>query len=224
MEAPPAPFCDCYVAQHSAEAGWTTPASVDAVREALSQAISSTPADRDGGRIPLREPTPFEEREYFGRAAALSSSVSAAVSSDRRNYESVDGRADVKAIRVSPSAGFRDFVVFHISPLTDDGGGPADSTGAHGARVVGRGRSLDYHVWTACICCRGIAWCKYVACLFCCCGVCPTKDWGQNMQTLEDIVAATDVGLKRTKDPRDALNHKPPMYEPPGAVEASRTD
>ena len=44
------------------------------------------------------------------------------------------------------------------------------------------------------------------------------------MQTLEDIVAATDVGLKRTKDPRDALNHKPPMYEPPGAVDASRTD
>ena len=221
---PSPPACDCYLAQHSAEASWTTAAPVEDVKIALRRAVGSSA--QDDGMALLRAPTPFEEREFYGAAlAAFLSSPSpstpasaAAATPSEKGVENGDPRADVGAIRVSPNAGFRDFVAFYVSPVA----GHDDPLEGRGSKVVARGRSLDYHVWTVCPCCQGIGWCRYVACFFCCCGVCPTKDWGQNMQTLEGVIAVADVGLQRVKSPSDALNNNPQKYVPPDAVEASR--
>ena len=229
---PPAPFCDCYATQHSAEATWASSAPADTVYKALRRAVSS-PAHEG---VLLRAPTPFEECAYYGSSVTAFLS-SAAASSGEKERQDGDPRADVSVVRVSPSAGFRDFVAFYVLPAVGSGGGggisgntaggdPAEGSGSNsGSKVVARGRSLDYHVWTACPCCRGTAWCKYAACFFCCCGMCPTKDWGQNMQTLENIVADANVGLQHVKDPSDALsslNHNPQKYNHPEAIDASR--
>ena len=48
-------------------------------------------------------------------------------------------------------------------------------------KVFAISRSKDYHVYTVCGCPA------ILACFLCCCGLCPTKDWGQNKQTLLDL-------------------------------------
>ena len=159
----------------------------------VEDALRSVSTAGNTDTMVLREPTSYEKRDFYGN----------------KNGK----QASVQVVRISPKASFRDFIAFYVSPISEDGG----------TRVFGRGQSLDYHVWTACPCCTRLGLCRYVACFFCCCGVCPTKDWGQNMRTLEYFARSAGVGLKveNAGAPLNNLENSK-KYESPRPLDASR--
>ncbi len=189
---------DCYLGLHSARAEWTTTETADAVVAAL-QAIPLAP--------PYRAPRPGELQRHAS------------------DYAGGAGEArTVRLIRMSPQMGFRDLVEFRVEgdgavtgEVRSGGGG-----GVAGATTVvrGMGRSLDYHMWSACPCCQcepAACFCRYVACFLCCCGTCPTKDWGQNQRTLDEIAASLHMGLA-PRSSEASLS----TYAPPASVDAAR--
>jgi hypothetical protein len=162
---------DCFLSQHSGSGQWTsTNATSSQVVSLLRQAVDESPkSDNEANmesEVPrLRWMTKGERVTFVGK-----NGEDASVDGD--------GRATVQFLRVSGKVKFRDLTTFVVSDKQD------------GTTLVqGDGRSLDYHVWTVCPCCFG-GLCRYVACFFCCCGVCPTKDWGQNEQTLSEIITS----------------------------------
>ena len=81
---------------------------------------------------------------------------------------------DVGRLTVSAGAGGSE-----NSALSDGTGG---ATLEGGVTIQGFARSWDPHVFTACKLPR------WLACALCYCGVCPTADWGQNMETLNTLL------------------------------------
>ena len=209
---PPPHITDCYPSHHRGRRQWTTPDSIDVVREALSHALQ--PGAMQGHQ--LHPATRSEPRMMFGRWYRLGSEPKrAAIVALPEGGVATGGWIPdmdpsalnikrVAVIRRSPS-GFRDLIVIDVTPLREGGGagggggagsgalggGTAGGAGGEGGGtlITAEATSLDIHVWTVCPCCRRHACCKFVACSICCCGVCPTKDWGQNGNTLDDIAA-----------------------------------
>ena len=140
---PPAPFCDCYATQHSAEATWASSAPADTVYKALRRAVSS-PAHEG---VLLRAPTPFEECAYYGSSVTAFLS-SAAASSGEKERQDGDPRADVSVVRVSPSAGFRDFVAFYVLPAALVAILPAEILQRAAVRTAVRKWSREDARWT----------------------------------------------------------------------------
>ena len=162
---------DCYLTQHSSSDQWTTTvATVDQVVTALRRAVEESPqSDQE-----------INEKRNVTRLRWMTKGEKVTFVGKNGENVSVDdeGRVTVKFIRATGKVAFRDLTTFVVSDNKDGS-----------TLVQGDGRSLDYHMWTACPCCFG-GLCRYVACFLCCCGVCPTKDWGQNERTLTEIMVS----------------------------------
>ena len=248
---PPPHITDCYPSHHRGRRQWTTPDSIDVVREALSLAL------QPGALLPghqLHPATRSEPRMMFGRWYRLGSEPKrAAIVAVPEGGVATGGWIPdmdpsalnikrVAVIRRSPS-GFRDLIVIDVTPLREGGGygggegagssalggGTAGGAGGEGGGtlITAEGTSLDIHVWTVCPCCRRHACCKFVACGICCCGVCPTKDWGQNGNTLDDIAAHVGMtqGVSRWTETPVGTSRDPThggVSAAPVSVDASR--
>jgi len=75
--------------------------------------------------------------------------------------------------RKTEKAGFVDLQTFSLT---------ANSSGT-GTTIVATSRSRDYNMWTSCSCLKNECG-RWIACFLCCCGICPTKDWGANKELL----------------------------------------
>lgn len=89
--------------------------------------------------------------------------------------DSSDNQGVIHYMRVSP-AGFRDVGSY---TFVESG----DST-----IVRARAFSADMHLWTVFSACS-----PPVAAFFCCCGLFPAKDWGQNQLTVEELNGLTGI-------------------------------
>ena len=169
---------DCYLSQHSASSHWTSASSIDFIVSVLKNIINDSPNDDDVSNTDIV--TRLRWLTKSEKATFLSSNALEDVSTTG------DGTVTMQFLRVTGKVGFRDLHTFVISTKKSTTTTNSTTTTAT-TTVQGSGRSLDYHMWTACPCCFG-GGCRYVACFFCCCGVCPTKDWGQNERTMEEIM------------------------------------
>lgn len=167
---------DCYLSQHSSSTQWTTEAPVDKFVETLCRFVDESPKVDD--EIAEQQKTKAVSRLRWLTPAEKSMFLRKGIS----DVTTEGGVVNVQFLRISNKLGFRDLNTFEVS------------AGEHSTHVKATGRSLDYHVFTACPCCSG-SLCRYVACFCCCCGVCPTKDWGQNEQTIKEIAAVNGLNM-----------------------------
>ena len=173
---------DFFPSQHSASCHWTTDQSVEHVVAALRRVIEdSTTTENTNGQLEnTRWMTSSERLTFLGRG---SSDVSTTPTGD----------VVFHFLRTSGAMGFRDLKTFviskrHTNAKSDTSEQLKQETGQWSTHVQATGRSIDYHVYTVCPCCAGTL-CRYVACFFCCCGIIPTQDWGQNEETLNRIAS-----------------------------------
>jgi len=99
-----------------------------------------------------------------------------------------EGPADrdtFRFMRVS-KYGFKDMGSYTLVDGSGGGSG-TDTTLAHVKSF-----SADPHLWSIFPCCP-----VPVAAFFCCCGLFPTKDWGQNEDTVEEINKLTALEYSR---------------------------
>jgi hypothetical protein len=179
------PEMDCFLSQHSASKQWTAEGgSIDEVVSTLRRIVDDSPQSNPE---PELEPNLSNSTGISRLRWMTSSERSTFLGSGARDVSTENGAVTVQFLRTSGQVGFRDLNTFVISKKVSETKLEQQTNTSAMILVTGTGRSLDYHMWTACPCCSGGA-CRYVACFCCCCGVCPTKDWGQNERTLDEIM------------------------------------
>lgn len=85
--------------------------------------------------------------------------------------------------RITGKAGFTDLQTFTLTP----------SASGSGTHISAFSKARDVHCWSAVCPCLGNQCGLWVSWLWCCCGICPTLDWGANKAFLDQIKA--EAGL-----------------------------
>lgn len=167
---------DCFPGQHTGWGRWTLSTTGSSEIESVVRAIE----DSAGEIKDLRQPYRDELRRFLKNGKRWWQKAAYRQASER-------GPGDVQyvAIRESGCLGFRDLVEFSVVKT---------ETGE--VEVYGTGYSLDHHCWTCLPCCAPFAACSWVACVACCCGLFPTKDWGQNQNTLNAVMFGSHLEVQ----------------------------
>lgn len=191
---------DCYPSHHSHTGRWTTDVPLDEVVTNLRRIVDASPQEDSGNNNTLSnddKSQPIHTPQTVTRLRWMTTGETNTFFKTKKDMSTTHGddKVTVRFLRISGKVGFRDLNTFEISSVKNE------ETQLAETHILASASSLDFHVFTACPCCAGSC-CRYVACFMCCCGVCPTEDWGQNEETLHEVALINGMNKSSIDPPR----------------------